>query len=157
MLDVRRRCAQTARISLHNQIFKEPSSDKKRAMRQLLGVSLRALSSDFPDFPLACAFVPFRHRRVSASVKRYLRRGAGSRKREKDDLCKIFDREGKDRKILGLAQDQPQGAGCSRNFLSRRIVIGGRFARLRQSRGQDRRDGAADAAPEGQLPALHIP
>jgi hypothetical protein len=30
---------------------KEPSSDKKRAMRQLLGVSLRALSSDFPGFP----------------------------------------------------------------------------------------------------------
>jgi hypothetical protein len=31
------------------QIFKEPSSDKKRAIRQLLGVSLRALPSDFPN------------------------------------------------------------------------------------------------------------
>jgi hypothetical protein len=29
---------------------KEPSSDKKRAIRQLLGVSLRALPSDFPNF-----------------------------------------------------------------------------------------------------------
>jgi hypothetical protein len=32
------------------QIFKELSSDKKRAIRQFLGVSLRALPSDFPDF-----------------------------------------------------------------------------------------------------------
>jgi hypothetical protein len=30
--------------------FKEPSSDKKRAIRQFLGVSLRALPSDFPNF-----------------------------------------------------------------------------------------------------------
>jgi hypothetical protein len=28
---------------------KEPSSDKKRAIRQFLGVSLRALPSDFPN------------------------------------------------------------------------------------------------------------
>ncbi|HOZ34427.1 MAG TPA: hypothetical protein PLM52_16270, partial [Tabrizicola sp.] len=39
-------------------IFKEPSSDKKRAMRQLLGVSLRALSSDFPNFRFVLPSLP---------------------------------------------------------------------------------------------------
>jgi hypothetical protein len=33
-----------------SKTVKEPSPDKKRAIRQLLGVSLRALSPDFPIF-----------------------------------------------------------------------------------------------------------
>jgi len=37
---------------------KEPSSDKKRAIRQLPGVSLRALSSDFPDFRFGLPSLP---------------------------------------------------------------------------------------------------
>jgi ABC-type uncharacterized transport system permease subunit len=73
-----------------NYSFKELSADKKRAIRQFLGVSLRALSSDFPGFPLAFAAVPSRHRRVSVSVRRYLRSHAGTRKREKCDQAKIF-------------------------------------------------------------------
>ena len=43
--------------SLH-QLFKEPSSDKKRAIRQFLGVSLRALPSDFPDFRFVLPSLP---------------------------------------------------------------------------------------------------
>jgi hypothetical protein len=37
---------------------KEPSSDKKRAIRQLLGVSLRALPSDFPNFRFVLPSLP---------------------------------------------------------------------------------------------------
>jgi hypothetical protein len=59
MQTIKRRCAQTARISLHEPIsFKEPSSDKKRAIRQFLGVSLRALPSDFPDFRVVLPSLP---------------------------------------------------------------------------------------------------
>jgi hypothetical protein len=59
-------------------------------IRQFLGVSLRALSSDFPGFPWAFAADLSRHRRVSASVKGYLRRQVGSRKREKEDTHNFF-------------------------------------------------------------------
>jgi hypothetical protein len=43
--------------SLH-QIFKELSSDKKRAIRQFLGVSLRALPSDFPNIHFVLPSLP---------------------------------------------------------------------------------------------------
>jgi hypothetical protein len=108
-----------------NYRFKEPSSDKKHAIRQFLGVSLRALSSDFPGFPAACAAVPSRHRHVSASVRRYLRRPRCARKREKGVPSKIFQRAGKKRKILRLWMLSPLEASFPRNFLAAEAGLAG--------------------------------
>ena len=84
MLRLRRRCAQTARISLHvPSCQRAQPSDKKRAMRQIPGVSPRALPSDFPNLSSNLAAASVRHRRVSASVRRYLRTNAKTRKRKK--------------------------------------------------------------------------
>ena len=50
---IRRRCAQTARISLHEPIsLKERPPDKKQTIRQMLGVFVRALSSGFSKLSL---------------------------------------------------------------------------------------------------------
>jgi hypothetical protein len=82
-------------IPSYNHNFKERSSDKKRVIRQSLGVSLRALSSDFPVLRRGPAAASDRHLGVSASVEGYLRMGDDARKREKHDTAKIFQRGGK--------------------------------------------------------------
>jgi hypothetical protein len=86
--------------SLH-QIFKERSSDKKRAIRQLLGVSLRALSSDFPE-------LSFGFRLRSASSPSRLRFGEGVFTDPTQDL-----QEGKERSLQKFCSDQklPQNLG----------------------------------------------
>ena len=108
---IKRRCAQTARISLHKPIsLKELSADKKHTIRQILGVSLRALSSDFAElcFGLRLSSVP------SPSLlrfgRRYLRRQSDSRKREKRDRRKNFAPFGNCRNIWGLAKETAQHA-----------------------------------------------
>ena len=59
-----------------------------------------------------------RHRRVSASVKRYLRRAPGTRKSKKHLCRKNFAKSGNLRKILWLAQESPQSIRRCDNFLA---------------------------------------
>jgi hypothetical protein len=103
--------------SLH-QIFKELSSDKKRAIRQFLGVSLRALPSDFPNFTLRLTVASVRHRHVSASVRRYLRRPPGSRKSKKHDLvAKILQKPENSAKSCGWRKKPHKRRGAAAIFL----------------------------------------
>lgn len=99
MLDVRRRCAQTARISL---LFHQC----QRAIFQTKNVR-PANSLAYPDAPclqifrtstLASAAASVRHRRRSASVRRYLRMVHPTRKRKK---CEVGDFFQFGRKIVG--------------------------------------------------------
>jgi hypothetical protein len=112
MLDVRRRCAQTARISLLYQQSQRAILRQNFTRRQFPSVSPLDLSSDFP-------VVSGCHRHVSASVSGYLRRGVPTRKREKHKLGKIFHPVRKHRKIWGLAQEVTQADLPRRNFVAR--------------------------------------
>jgi hypothetical protein len=84
---------------MNQSVSKSDLSDKKRVMRQLLGVSLRALPSDFPNFRDRFSVASVRHRRISASVEGYLRRRRGARKSKKRITGKNFLDSGKRRKI----------------------------------------------------------
>jgi hypothetical protein len=90
---------------------KERSSDKKRAMRQFLGVSLRALSSDFPK-------LSFGFRLRSASSPSRIRFGEGVFTDPRRWL-----QEGKERSSQKFCSDQklPQNLGVgARNGTSHR-------------------------------------
>jgi hypothetical protein len=71
---------------------KEPPADKKRTIRQLPGVSPRALSSDFPDRRLGLAAASNRHRHISVSVRGLLRMLPKSRKRKNTTLASFFSK-----------------------------------------------------------------
>jgi hypothetical protein len=81
---------QTARISLHKpDRFKEPSSDKKRAIRQFLAYPFAPCLQIFR--PAATSSAAFsRHRCVSASVRGYLRSRGAACKGKKREARKIF-------------------------------------------------------------------
>ena len=69
-----------------------------------------------PSLPFPSASV--RHRHVSASVRRYLRMGRGTRKSKKRLRCKNFAVIRKHRKIWWLAQEWPQRTRRCGNFLA---------------------------------------
>ena len=124
MQTVRRRCAQTAHISLHvHQCQRARGQNKPR--RQSPSVPRTALPSEIPNFRIVVAllshrfvFASVRHRRCFASVRRYLRRPAGSRKRKKTLPTHFFHESQKTLKIWGLAQEKAQLALRCGNLLA---------------------------------------
>ena len=129
MQTVKRRCAQTAHISLHHpSMSKSDPKNKKYRSASFLAHSVRLAFRFSRAFSRLC-HRPFRHRRCFASVRRYLRNGAGSRKREKRECLHFFDRADFTRKIWGLGSLGPQGMlRCGRYFPQGSIG----FAALRQ-------------------------
>jgi hypothetical protein len=118
MLDVRRRCAQTARISLHfhqcqRAIVRQKTCDPPIPWRIPSRLAFRFSEPSLP-FPSASA----RHRRVSASVRGYLRRAPRTRKSKKHHCRKFFAETGNPRKIWWLAQENPQVTRRCGNFLA---------------------------------------
>ena len=80
----RRRCAQTAHISLHPlSMSKSDLSDKISDGALNLSASSKALSSDFPNVYNRLRFASVRHRRCFASVRRCLGKAFGSRNSKK--------------------------------------------------------------------------
>jgi hypothetical protein len=118
MQTIKRRCAQTARISLQYQsVSKSDRQTKNVRSARTLAYPFAPCLQIFRSFLSAFAVGPFRHRRVSASVDGYLRRRRGARKREKRDLRKNFGRIGNSRKIWGLAQEMAQVTTlCGKNL-----------------------------------------
>ena len=99
-------------------IFKELSFRQKTCDPPIPWRIPSRLAFRFSERLLRLTVASVRHRHVSASVRRYLRRRAGSRKREKCDRAKIFEETRKQRKILGLAQDWPQVGPGRRKFVT---------------------------------------
>ena len=88
------------------------------------------LAFRFSRLSLRSTVASVRHRHVSASVRRYLRRPPGSRKSKKHEDCKNFAETGKRRKILWLAQETPQTPRRCGNFLA---LAASRFASGRRT------------------------
>ncbi len=88
----------------------------------------------FSELPLRLTAASARHRRVSASVRRYLRRPPGTRKSKKRSCRKKFAETGKLRKILGLAQETPQDHPSCGNFVATWAASGRRRAAFGKSR-----------------------
>ena len=118
MLRLRRRCAQTARISLHTfnfqrAIVRQKTCDPPTSWRIPSRLAFRFSEPSLP-FP----FASVRHRRRSASVRRYLRRQPGTRKSKKRVRHNYFAEAGKHRKIWWLAQERAQQTRRCGNFLA---------------------------------------
>ena len=118
MLDVRRRCAQTARISLHFQICQRAIVRQKTCDPPTSWRIPSRLAFRFSELPLPSPAASVRHRRVSASVKGYLRRAPRTRKSKKHLHRKIFAETGKRRKIWWLAQETLQSTRHCGNFVA---------------------------------------
>ena len=144
MLRLRRRCAQTARISLHVQSVSK-SADTKHAAHQNLWRTCR-LASRFSELSLRLTVASVRHRHVSASVRRYLRRASGTRKSKKHVCRKNFAETGKLRKIWWLTQETLQLTRHCSNILA----LAASPAVLRPRLGAADGLAAAAAMPEGQ-------
>ena len=76
------------------------------------------LAFRFSELSLRLTVASVRHRHVSASVRRYLRRGRGTRKSKKHLCRKKFAEAGNTRKIWWLAQESPLLARHCGNFLA---------------------------------------
>jgi hypothetical protein len=153
---IRRRCAQTARISLHEPIsLKELSSDKIPRGASFLAYPRLTCLQNFRVLSLACAAVRSRHRHVSASVSGYLRRAAASRKREKHKPAKIFHISGKRCEIGGLAQEVAQEEPRRRNFVTCHERQSRLTHRLRPQPAPAIRPSGSAAPPADPAPMLH--
>ena len=121
---IRRRCAQTARISLHYQsVSKSDRQTKNERTAKSLAYPFAPYRQVFRSFPWALAAGSFRSRHISASVERYLRRPPGTRKREKRDPAIFFAGNEKFCKIGGLPQYCAQEPPFVATFLPCRLAI----------------------------------
>ena len=106
--------------------FSKSTKTKQIQVANLLAFPETAVSPEFPNlnsafrsaFPLPVVFASVRHRRCFASVRRYLRTDAGTRKREMRSHCIFFTKPEKHPKSWGW-----------RNFRHKRSQITATFLR----------------------------
>jgi hypothetical protein len=126
MLRVRRRCAQTAHISLQFHTFQRART--KQSADPNFGPICRRISSySVQPSQAASRSVPLHRCVVSSSVRRYLGPHDKTRKRKKHLPSHYFHISELTYNIWGLAEELPQTGDALRNILTQWAAALGRF------------------------------
>jgi hypothetical protein len=127
MLRVRRRCAQTAHISLQIPYISKSEDTKQSADPNFGPICRRVSSYSVRPSQAASRSVPLHHCVVSSSVRRYLGSLNKTRKHKMHLPSHYFHISELTYNIWGLVEFSPQSSGVLRNILTRSAVLSGRF------------------------------